>query len=110
MIYGNLVLAEWRTARPEGEEPESSFESPRLRLFFFGTLYNGDVLRAAPGDSNAKIAADAFLDGSFTIVYYADTECGVAARQSISRYSKDEIMQRWDTLFKSILSGETDLR
>lgn len=88
MIYGNLFLADWRTARPEGEEPESSFESPRLRLFFFGTLYNGDVLRAAPGDSNAKIAADAFLsgsdagfarlDGSFTIVYYTDTECGVA--------------------------------
>lgn len=35
---------------------------------------------------------------------------GMEARQSVSRYSKDEIMQRWDTLFKSILSGETDLR
>lgn len=87
MIYGSITVKDWRAARIEGEEPESSFESPCLRLFFFGTLYNRDALDAAPGDSNARIAAGAFLsgsdaglarlDGSFTIVYYSEARCGV---------------------------------
>lgn len=87
MIYGKITLEDWRTARVEGEEPESSFESYNLRLFFYGTLYNRDVLKADPDDSNAKLAADAFLsdklygfsrlDGSFTIVYYSEDESGV---------------------------------
>ena len=42
MIYGKLSLKDWRTARVEGETPESSFESYNFRLFFFGTLYNRD--------------------------------------------------------------------
>ena len=87
MIYGKITLEDWRTACVEGEEPESSFESYNLRLFFFGTLYNRDTLQATPDDTNAKLAADAFLsdpaygfsrlDGSFTIVYYSENECGV---------------------------------
>lgn len=87
MIYGKITLEDWRTVRVEGEEPESSFESYNLRLFFYGTLYNRDVLEAAPDDSNAKLAADAFLsqklfgfsrlDGSFTIVYYSEDESGI---------------------------------
>lgn len=87
MIYGKFTLEDWRTACVEGEEPESSFENHHLRLFFFGTLYNRDVLQAAPDDTNAKLAAAAFLsdpiygfsrlDGSFTIVYYSENECGV---------------------------------
>ena len=28
---------------------------------------------------------------------------GSEARRSISRYSKDEIMQQWDTLFKNMV-------
>ncbi len=87
MIYGKITLEDWRTVCVEGEEPESSFESYNLRLFFFGTLYNRDTLQATPDDTNAKLAADAFLsdpaygfsrlDGSFTIVYYSENECGV---------------------------------
>ena len=87
MIYGKITLEDWRTACVEGEEPESSFESYNLRLFFFGALYNRDTLQATPDDTNAKLAADAFLsdpaygfsrlDGSFTIVYYSENECGV---------------------------------
>lgn len=87
MIYGKITLEDWRTVCVEGEEPESSFESYNLRLFFFGTLYNRDILQATPDDTNAKLAADAFLsdpaygfsrlDGSFTIVYYSENECGV---------------------------------
>ena len=61
MIYGKITLEDWRTACVEGEEPESSFESYNLRLFFFGTLYNRDTLQATPDDTNAKLAADAFL-------------------------------------------------
>ena len=61
MIYGKFTLEDWRTACVEGEEPESSFENHHLRLFFFGTLYNRDVLQAAPDDTNAKLAAAAFL-------------------------------------------------
>ena len=34
MIYGKITLEDWRTACVEGEEPESSFESYNLRLFF----------------------------------------------------------------------------
>lgn len=44
MIYGKLTLEDWRTACVKGDEPESSFESYNLRLFFYGTLYNRDVL------------------------------------------------------------------
>ena len=44
MIYGKITLEDWRTVCVEGEEPESSFESYNLRLFFFGTLYNRDTL------------------------------------------------------------------
>ena len=58
MIYGKITLEDWRTACVEGEEPESSFESYNLRLFFFGTLYNRDTLQATPDDTNAKLAAD----------------------------------------------------
>ena len=39
MIYGKLSLKDWRTARVEGETPESSFESYNFRLFFFGTSF-----------------------------------------------------------------------
>ena len=46
MIYGKLSLKDWRTARVEGETPESSFESYNFRLFFFGTLYNRDQLQS----------------------------------------------------------------
>ena len=52
MIYGKITLEDWRTACVEGEEPESSFESYNLRLFFFGTLYNRDTLQV----TNAKLA------------------------------------------------------
>ena len=48
MIYGKITLEDWRTVCVEGEEPESSFESYNLRLFFFGTLYNRDTLQATP--------------------------------------------------------------
>ncbi|AVM52053.1 asparagine synthase [Bacteroides zoogleoformans] len=87
MIYGKITLENWRTILLEGEEPESSFESCNLRVFFYGTLYNRDTLQATPDDTNAKLVADAFLrdqrsafsllDGSFTIVYYSENECGV---------------------------------
>ena len=56
MIYGKITLEDWRTACVEGEEPESSFESYNLRLFFFGTLYNRDTLQVTPDDTNAKLA------------------------------------------------------
>lgn len=88
MIYGKLTLEDWQTARVEGEEPESSFESHNLRLFFYGTLYNRDSLQESPEDTNARIAASAYLadnddgfsrlDGSFTIVYYSEGHCGIA--------------------------------
>lgn len=87
MIYGKLSLKDWRTAQVMGDEPESVFESADLRLFFYGILYNRDILQSTPEDSNAKIAAVAYasdpvygfsrLDGSFTIVYYAEKECGI---------------------------------
>lgn len=44
MIYGKLSLEDWRNISVEGEVPESSFENHNLRLFFYGTLYNRDVL------------------------------------------------------------------
>lgn len=56
MIYGKLSLKDWRTARVEGETPESSFESYNFRLFFFGTLYNRDRLQSSPADSNANLS------------------------------------------------------
>lgn len=87
MIYGKISLEDWRTACVGGEEPESTFESYNLRLFFYGTLYNRDLLQESPDDSNAKLAAEVYLadpflgfsrlDGSFTIVYYSKNECGV---------------------------------
>lgn len=87
MIYGKLSLKDWRTAPVMGEEPESAFESADLRLFFYGILYNRDVLQSTSKNSNAKIAAVAYasdpvygfsrLDGSFTIVYYTEKECGI---------------------------------
>lgn len=87
MIYGKISLKNWSVACVEGEEPESFFEGCGLRLFFYGTLYNRDKLRESPDDSNAKLAASAYLadpahgfarlDGSFTIVYYSKNECGV---------------------------------
>ena len=87
MIYGKLSLDGWRTAQVMGEEPESVFESADLRLFFYGILYNRDVLQSTSADSNAKIAAAVHsadpvygfsrLDGCFTIVYYTEKECGI---------------------------------
>ncbi|WP_300703073.1 asparagine synthase C-terminal domain-containing protein [Bacteroides sp.] len=87
MIYGKLSLKDWRTTQVMGDEPESVFESADLRLFFYGILYNRDILQSTPEDSDAKIAAVAYasdpvygfsrLDGSFTIVYYAEKECGI---------------------------------
>lgn len=97
MIYGKLSLKDWRTARVEGETPESSFESYNFRLFFFGTLYNRDQLQSSPADSNAKLVADAYLadsnygfsrlDGSFTIVYYSKEECGIVRDHHGTHYS-----------------------
>lgn len=88
MIYGKLTLEDWRTARIEGEAPESIFESHNLRLFFYGTLYNRDTLQATSEDTNAKLIANiclqtgsfdfSLLDGSFTIIYYSEVECGIA--------------------------------
>lgn len=87
MIYGKLSLENWHTAQVMGEEPESIFESHNLRLFFYGVLYNRDKFEATSEDSNAKLAAEVYtsdpvygfsrLDGSFTIVYYSEKECGV---------------------------------
>ena len=54
MIYGKITLEDWRTVCVEGEEPESSFESYNLRLFFFGTLYNRDTLQATPDDTKCQ--------------------------------------------------------
>lgn len=97
MIYGKLSLEDWRTARVEGEAPESFFESCNLRLFFYGVLYNRDRLQCSPADSNAKIAADAYLadpnygfsrlDGSFTIVYYSKKECGIVRDHHGTHYT-----------------------
>ncbi|MCD8184684.1 MAG: asparagine synthase-related protein [Bacteroides sp.] len=85
MIYGKLSLKDWRTAIVAGEAPQSVFETYSLRLFFYGTIYNKDVFQT---DSDfARIAADAYLldlkngfsrlDGSFTIVYFSEDECGI---------------------------------
>ena len=53
--------------------------------------------RATPDDTNAKLAADAFLSdpaygfsrlaGSFTIVYYSENECGVVRDLSLIHIS-----------------------
>ena len=46
MIYGKLSLKDWRTARVEGETPESSFESI-IFAFSFSALYiTGTSFRA----------------------------------------------------------------
>ncbi len=97
MIYGKVPLENLHAACIAGEEPASVFESGNLRLFFFGVLYNRDVLRAAPEETDAKVASDAFLrdsvsgfsclDGSFTIVYYAENECGVVRDHHGTHYS-----------------------
>ena len=42
MIYGKLTLQDWHNVHVMGEVPESSFESPDLRIFFYGTIYNRD--------------------------------------------------------------------
>lgn len=96
MIYGKLILEDWQTARVGGEEPDSSFESHNLRLFFYGTLYNRDSLQETPGDTNARIAASAYLsdgaygfsrlDGSFTIVYYSDSHSGIVRDRHGTHY------------------------
>lgn len=87
MIYGKLTLEDWRNVKVRGEAPESICESHNLRLFFYGSLCNRDILRATSQDTNAKLVAEMFrqtgshafslLDGSFTIVYYSETECGI---------------------------------
>lgn len=87
MIYGKLGLENWRTAEIGGEEPQFSFETSGLRLFFYGTLYNKDSFPSVPDGNFARIAADVYqlnpengfsrLDGSFTIVYLSEKECGV---------------------------------
>ena len=87
MIYGKLSLEDWRNISVEGEVPESSFENHNLRLFFYGTLYNRDVLQANFDDTNAKLVASIYLqngesgfshlDGSFTIVFYSKEQCGI---------------------------------
>lgn len=87
MIYGKLTLEDWRNVKVRGEAPESIYESHNLRLFFYGSLCNRDILRATSQDTNAKLVAEMFrqtgsyafslLDGSFTIVYYSETECGI---------------------------------
>ena len=58
MIYGKITLEDWRTVCVEGEEPESSFESYNLRLFFFGRLYMGDTLQATPDDPSPRVGAE----------------------------------------------------
>lgn len=117
MIYGKITLENWRTALVEGEEPESSFESYNLKVYFYGTLHNRDMLQATPDDTNAKLAADVYLrdpalgfsllDGSFTIVYYSENECGVVRDRHGTHYpiycmadgdfssSWQELKKRW---------------
>jgi len=87
MIYGNLLSDNWKVARLEGEPAESFFETSDLRLFFWGTIYNRDLLHADIDDSNAKISANLYLkegfsgfyqlDGAFTLVFFTDSVCGV---------------------------------
>ena len=87
MIYGSIIPADWRTATVRGEAAESVFDSPAIRLFFYGVLYNRDVLLYGAAMSNAELATRLYLvdsehgfsrlDGSFTIVYFTDRECGV---------------------------------
>lgn len=87
MIYGKLTLEDWCNICVEGEKPESIYERHDLRIFFYGTLYNRDVFHASLDDTNAKLVADAYLkdrhlafarlDGSFTIIYYTEAECGI---------------------------------
>lgn len=96
MIYGKLTLEDWRTACVKGDEPESSFESYNLRLFFYGTLYNRDTFQATPDVTNAQLAAQVYLDdlengfsrldGSFTIVYYSENECGIVRDRHGTHY------------------------
>lgn len=117
MIYGKIDLENWRTACVEGEEPESSFESDGLRLFFYGILYNRDTLQATPDETNAKLAADVFLsdpvygfsrlDGSFTIVYYSENECGVVRDHHGTHYSiyytnDGAFASSWKCLFEPV--------
>lgn len=97
MIHGKLSLQNWRTAEVSGEAPQSYFESYNLRLFFYGTLYNKDTLHAKADDTFAHLAADAFLsdklvgfsrlDGSFTIIYFSENECGVVRDMHGTHYS-----------------------
>lgn len=113
MIYGKISLEDWRTAKVGGEEPESSFESYNLRLFFYGILYNRDTLQATPDESNAYLAASAYLsnplegfsclDGSFTIVYYSEKECGIVRDHHGTHYpiyctTKGDFATSWQYL------------
>lgn len=95
MIYGKLTGEDWRTIHVEGDAPESVYQDDELRLFFWGTLYNRDVL--VKGDasvSNACLVAGLFqsgyqtgalapvqalaaLDGCFTWVYFTRTSSGI---------------------------------
>ncbi|MDR0988023.1 MAG: asparagine synthase [Prevotellaceae bacterium] len=89
MLHGLLQLNPTQEQLPQGLEPSSSFEHPRLRLLFYGTLYNRDLLQTSPDDSrsDAALAAESFLqegrtgfarlDGSFTLIYYTDEQCGI---------------------------------
>lgn len=121
MIYGKISFQDWRTARMKGEEPESFFENEDLRLFFYGTLYNRDAFQSTPDDSNAKLAATAYLadpfsgfsrlDGSFIIVYYSDNECGVVRDHHGTHYpiyytSDGTYATSWQLLKEQI--GETN--
>lgn len=92
MIHGKLTFADdWRTAQVQGDTPESFYQNDEVRMFFWGVVYNRDVLLAGDNDkriSNAALVAGLFknggvtafarLDGCFTIVYFSPRLCGVA--------------------------------
>ncbi len=108
MISGKLQLEDWQIVSVNGETPDSIFESDNLRLFFYGTLYNRDVLQAYTTDTNAKIAADVYfkdnicgfrhLDGSYTIVYFSKGECGIVRDHHGTHYP---IYYTYDGIFST---------
>jgi len=53
-------LEDWRNISVEGEVPESSLKIT-IYDFFYGTLYNRDVLQANFDDTNAKLVASIYL-------------------------------------------------
>ena len=91
MIYGRLTLSDdWRTAQVQGDTPESFYQNDEIRIFFWGIVYNRDILLTGSSDkhlSNAALVAGLFknggvtafaqLDGCFTIVYFSSHMCGV---------------------------------